>query len=66
MAKTLTATYDSEKTIESVMFDLVGTGIPHDNIEVDKEKHVLKVTIPKESESGVREILKRHEPKKLN
>ena len=60
------ATYDSDRTIESVMFDLLGTGVPHGNIEYDRENHRLDVTIPEGRKLTVLKILKRHHPRQLN
>ena len=66
MNKTVNAKYDSARTVNSVLFDLIGTGISHENIDHDKARNVLKVTIAAEAESQVRAILQRHHPQNLN
>ena len=66
MVKTMKATYDSSETVDNVVLDLIGTGIPRDNIFYDKTTHLVEVNTPEATEPEVSEILKRHNPEKFN
>jgi hypothetical protein len=66
MVKRMKATFDSLNTVDNVVLDLIGTGIPRDNIFIDKSNNRVEVNIPEETEPEITEILKRHNPEKLN
>lgn len=66
MAKTVKATYDSAETVDNVVIDLIGTGIPRDNIYYDKTTFLVEVNIADVTEPEASEILKRHNPKQFN
>ena len=66
MVKTVKATYDSASTVDNVVVDLLGTGIPRDNIFIDKANNLVEVNIPAETEPEASEILKRHNPVKFD
>jgi len=62
MFKTITATYDSETTLTNVVDDLINDGLPREKVFSDKTLLQIKVMAPEASESGIHEILKRHNP----
>jgi len=62
MLKRMKAIYDSSSTVDNVVVDLIGTGIPRDNIFIDKANNRVEINIPAESEPEASEILKRHNP----
>jgi len=66
MTKMIKATYDSADTVDNVVIDLIGTGIPRDNIFYDKSKCLVEVNIADVTEPEASEILKRHNPKQFN
>jgi len=65
MKNNIQATYDSKSTVENVVFDLVGSGVPHDKIEIDKENHQLNVSISGQDQPTIRKILERHNPEHI-
>ena len=65
MTKIVTATYASEATLVNVHNDLVSTGIPEDIIRVNKDKLHVQVMSPDVTENEILEILRRHEPTKI-
>lgn len=65
MGQSIKAIYDSKRTVENVMFDLVGTGVPHDDIEMNRDKHQLNIHVPEESKATIMNILKRHNPEQI-
>lgn len=66
MFKTITATYDSETTLTNVVDDLINDGLPREKLFSDKSLLQIKVMVPEASESGIYEILKRHNPLKIS
>ena len=66
MLKTITATYDSETTLANVVEDLISDELPREQVFSDKSLLQIKVMVPEVSESGICEILKRHNPIKIN
>ena len=60
MTMTVTGTYESSAQIKNTWEDLVATGIPQDQIFVDKENHNIKVIIADVTEPEIEVILKRH------
>jgi len=65
MSKIIQATYDSVDTVDNVVDDLIGTGIPRDNIFYDKSTRFVEISIADVTEPEVSEILKRHHPEKF-
>lgn len=62
MAETLTAKYLSADTLQNVVDDLINIGLPAEEIFADKEKKTVKVIAPKVTETEIKEVLKRHDP----
>lgn len=62
MSKTITATYDSAEALTNAANELVADGLPSEELYRDDERTQLKVMVPEAIESGVVEILKRHNP----
>lgn len=60
MNKTVNGSYEDHAQAKNVWDDLVGSGIPQDNIFIDEEAKVVKVSIPAEEEREIREIFSRH------
>jgi hypothetical protein len=60
MNKTVNGSYEDHDQAKNVWDDLVGSGIPQDNIYIDEEAKVVKVSIPAEEEREIREIFTRH------
>jgi len=66
MTEAVVATYKDVKTIMNVEDDLLATGIPNDQIKVDKEHHKIRVFVPEATRSEVMEILNRHKPAEVH
>ena len=66
MTKIVTATYASKETLVNVRDDLVSTGIPQENIRVNKDKLHVQVMSPDVTENEILEILRRHKPTELH
>ncbi|HEB68792.1 MAG TPA: hypothetical protein ENI88_04130 [Desulfobulbus sp.] len=62
VAETLTATYEAADTLQNVVDDLINIGLPAEEIFADKERKTVKVIVPKVIEAEIREVLKRHDP----
>ncbi|MCB1732667.1 MAG: hypothetical protein KDI21_19525 [Halieaceae bacterium] len=65
MAEIITAIYDSRDAVTNAHDDLIGVGIPQDNIRVDADKHQVQVSIGHVVEAEIKEILQRHNPLQL-
>lgn len=65
MFKTITATYDNKTALTNVVDDLVNDGLPREKIFADEDRLEVKVMIPTATESGITELLKRHDPIKI-
>lgn len=65
MAEIITAIYDSSDAVTNARDDLIGVGIPQDNIRVNEEKHQVQVNIGHVVEAEIKEILQRHSPLEL-
>ena len=61
MTMTVTGTYGSSAQIKNTREDLVATGIPQEQIFVDKENHHIKVIIADATEPEIEKILKGHD-----
>jgi len=66
MAERIKATYDTEKTVKRVLFDLLGSGVPHNKIVHHKSKHQLDITIEKKRIDKILEIMERHNPEHIS
>jgi len=66
MTKTVTAIYQSWLAVENAYNDLIGKGIPGDNIVTYAANNQIDVTGPEESEPEIREILERHAPTSIS
>ncbi|HHB76289.1 MAG TPA: hypothetical protein ENK84_07075 [Desulfobulbus sp.] len=62
MAETLTAAYESADTLQNVVDDLINIGLPAEEIFADKENRTVKVIAPKVIEAEIKEVMKRHDP----
>ena len=60
------ATYKDAMTIMNVRDDLLSTGIPGEEIKVDKDHFKVRVIVPEQTKSEIIEILERHEPEEIH
>ncbi|NMT64249.1 hypothetical protein [Marinobacter orientalis] len=60
MSKALNGNFTSKDQAKNVWDDLVGSGIPQDNIYIDNDEQVIKVMIPTEERKEIEEIFDRH------
>lgn len=60
MNKTINGAYENHDQAKNTWDDLIASGIPRDNIFIDEEAKVVKVSVPKETEREIREIFERH------
>jgi hypothetical protein len=65
MLVTVTAKYSSIDKIRNAEEDLVATGIPSDEIFVDKETKQIKVRIAETAKPEILELLGRHDPTQI-
>lgn len=61
MKKTINGSYDNHDQAKNTWDDLIATGIPRDNVFIDEENKLVKVSVPAEVEREVREIFDRHQ-----
>lgn len=61
MNKTINGSYDNHDQAKNTWDDLIATGIPRDNVFIDEENKLVKVSVPEEVEREVREIFDRHQ-----
>ncbi|EHJ05126.1 MULTISPECIES: hypothetical protein [Marinobacter] len=61
MNKTLNGSYKDHDQAKNTWDDLIATGIPRDNIFIDEEAKVVKVSVPAETEREILEIFERHQ-----
>ena len=66
MTEAIVATYNDVTTVRNVEDDLRSTGIPMEEIHVDRDHFKVRVTIPNATKAEVLEILKRHNPKEVH
>lgn len=66
MLKTITATYASKTAVTNVVDELINDGLPREKIYSDEATMQVKVNIPKVEESGIMQILNRHEPTEIS
>lgn len=60
MSKALNGKYTSKDQARNVRDDLIASGIPQDNIYIEKEEQVIRVMIPTEERKEIEEIFDRH------
>lgn len=65
MFKTITATYANKTALTNVVDDLIADGLPREKVYSDENTLEVKVIIPTATESGITEILRRHDPSKV-
>ncbi|AXS85100.1 MULTISPECIES: hypothetical protein [Marinobacter] len=61
MNKTINGAYQDHVQAKNAWDDLIATGIPRDNIFIDEEAKVVKVSVPAETEREILEIFERHQ-----
>ena len=66
MTEAVVATYNDVTAVRNVEDDLRSTGIPMDEIRVDKDNFKIRVTIPNVTKAEVLEILNRHRPTEVH
>jgi hypothetical protein len=66
MTEAVVATYNDVTAIKNVEDDLRSTGIPMEDIRVDKEHFKIRVMIPNVTKPEVLEILNRHKPAEVH
>ena len=66
MTVRVTGTYDSVDKVRNAEEDLVATGIPQEEIFVDENSKLIKVSVPDTAKPEIIEILNRHEPTQIN
>ena len=66
MINAVVATYNDVLTIKNVEDDLRSTGIPMEEIRVDKDHFKIRVMIPDATKAEVLEILNRHNPAEVH
>lgn len=65
MFKTITATYDNKTALANVVDDLINDGLPREKVYSDENTLEVKVIVPTATESGITELLKRHNPTRI-
>ncbi|WP_417567887.1 hypothetical protein [Marinobacter sp.] len=60
MNKTINGAYENYDQARNTWDDLIASGIPRDNIFIDEEAKVVKVSVPSETEREILEIFGRH------
>lgn len=66
MVKTLTGIFASSAKIRNVREDLIASGLDREKFYVDEENHQVKVMVPSSAEPEIMEILKRHDPNRVD
>lgn len=66
MTEAVVATYADVNAVRNVEDDLRSTGIPMEEIHIDKDHFKVRVTIPNVTKAEVLEILKRHNPSEVH
>jgi len=66
MTAAVVATYKDGSTVRNVEDDLRSTGIPMEEIHIDKDHFKVRVTIPDATKAEVLEILQRHNPAEIH
>lgn len=60
MSKALNGNFTSKDQARNVRDDLIGSGIPQENIYIEEEAQVIRVMIPTEERREIEEIFDRH------
>lgn len=66
MTEAVVATYKDVTALRNVEDDLRSTGIPMEEIRIDRDHLKVRVTIPNVTKAEVLEILTRHEPAEVH
>ncbi len=62
VAETLTATYAATDTLQNVVDDLINIGLPAEGIFAENKSKTVKAMVPKVIAAEIREVMKRHDP----
>lgn len=60
MLKTIRGRYDDATQAKNTRDELINAGIPDEQINVDKDDHMIRVILPSEEDAEVLEIFDRH------
>ncbi len=60
MSKAVNGKFTSKDQAKNVRDDLIGSGIPQENIYIEDEAQVIRVLIPAEERREIEEIFDRH------
>ena len=66
MTQAVVATYKNVRAITNVEEDLLATGIPNEQIKIDKDHRKIRVMVPDVTKSEILEILNRHDPAEVH
>lgn len=66
MTEAVVATYTDVTAIRNVEDDLRSTGIPMEEIHIDRDHFKIRVTTPNATKAEVLEILTRHKPAEVH
>jgi len=66
MTEAVVATYKNVRVITNVEEDLLATGIPNEQIKIDKDHRKIRVMVPDVTKSEILEILNRHDPAEVH
>lgn len=66
MTEAVVATYTDVTAIRNVEDDLRSTGIPMEEIHIDRDHFKIRVTTPHATKAEVLEILTRHKPAEVH
>lgn len=59
--KTLNGAYKDKDQAKNAWDELINSGIPRENVYIDEDAKVVKVTVPEETEREILEIFERHQ-----
>lgn len=62
MAEIITAIYSTPGAATNALEDLIGVGIPREELRIDDAKNQVQVNIANVAEPEIKEILQRHDP----
>lgn len=60
MNKTVNGIFSNPDQATNTWDDLIGLGIPQDNVFVDRDSQVIRVSVPAETEREILEVFRRH------
>ena len=62
MTEIITAIYSTPGAATNAIDDLIGVGIPREELRLDSAKNQVQVNIANVAEPEIKEILQRHDP----